>query len=277
MANAETVIQDPTAILPSDDDIAAFQRDGAIVLRGVFSDWIAPLAAGMETLMAHPSPRERSYKPKDGGAPFFQDLCNWQDIPEFRDFVLGSPAGAIAAHLMGSKKGRFFHDHVLVKEPGNSMVTPWHQDMPYYCVGGAQSVSFWVPLDPVSRETTLECVAGTHVSGLDHRPERFDGTALYENDTRAPVPDVDGNRDAYTILGWALEPGDAVAFNFRTLHGAPANTSTRRRRVFSARWVGDDAVFIDRGGKGSPPFSHLTLKTGEPLEGPDFPVVYERA
>ena len=62
-----------------------------------------------------------------------------------------------------------------------------------------------------------------------------------------------------------------------TLHGAPANTSPMlRRRVFSARWVGDDAVFIDRKGKGSPPFRHLALADGAALEGPDFPLVVQR-
>lgn len=69
----------------------------------------------------------------------------------------------------------------------------------------------------------------------------------------------------------AMEPGDAVAFNFRTIHGAPANSSSRRRRAFSARWVGDDAVFGDRKGRGSPPMRHLTLEDGAPLDGPEFP------
>lgn len=69
-----------------------------------------------------------------------------------------------------------------------------------------------------------------------------------------------------------MEPGDAVAFRFRTVHGAPADTSPRRRRrVFSARRVGDDACFIDRQGRGSPPLRHLTLETSDPLDGPDFP------
>ena len=31
--------------------------------------------------------------------------------------------------------------------------------------------------------------------------------------------------DNYEILGWAVKPGDAVAFDYRTIHGAPANTS----------------------------------------------------
>ncbi|MEZ5776265.1 MAG: phytanoyl-CoA dioxygenase family protein [Hyphomicrobiaceae bacterium] len=264
-----------TAELPSDADTRRFAENGVILLKGVFTDWVEPLRAGIEALMRSPSRYERSYTPKDGTARFFQDLCNWQRIPEFHDFVMRSPAGAIAARLMGSATGRFFHDHVLVKEPGTSIVTPWHQDQPYYCHDGRQSVSFWIPLDPVPRETTLECVPGSHRWGVDHRPKRFDGSDLYAGDTAKELPDIEAERDRYGILGWAMQPGDAVAFNFRTVHGAPANTGqASRRRVFSARFVGDDAVFVDRKGKGSPPLEHLTLRTGEPLDGPDFPVVY---
>lgn len=260
---------------PSTDEIARFAEDGAIVLRGAFTDWVEPLRQGVAELMADPSPRERSYTPTDGTARFFQDLVNWQRIGAFRAFVFDSPAGKTAAKLMCSQTARFFHDHVLVKEPGTSIVTPWHQDQPYYCTDGQQSVSFWVPLDPVAEEVSLECVAGSHLWGVDHKPKRFDGTDLYEDDRSTPMPDIDGDRAAYRILRWALEPGDAVAFHFRTVHGAPANTNAgTRRRAFSARWVGDDAVFVDRKGKGSPPFPHLTLNTGDPLDGPDFPVAY---
>ena len=48
-----------------------------------------------------------------------------------------------------------------------------------------------------------------------------------------------------------------------------------RRRVFSARIVGEDAFFVDRGGKGSPPFENIKLKTGDKLTGKEFPVIYE--
>jgi ectoine hydroxylase-related dioxygenase (phytanoyl-CoA dioxygenase family) len=254
--------------------IEAYRADGAVVLRGLFADWIAPLREGVEQLMAAPSPLERSYQP-EGSARFFQDLCNWQRIAAFRDFVFRSPAAAVAATLMGSREARFFHDHVLVKEPGTALVTPWHQDLPYYCVGGPHHLSLWIPLDPVPRETSLECVAGSHLWGITHKPKRFDGTDLYVGDDRIPMPDIDAKRADYRILGWALEPGDAVAFDFASVHGAAATQGAQhRRRVFSARWVGEDSCFIDRQGKGSPPFRHLTLKTGEPLDGPDFPVVY---
>lgn len=262
------------AISEQDDAAAAYQADGAIVLRGVFKDWIEPLRAGIDTLMANPSPLERTVRPEDGSAPFFQDLCNWQRIPEFEAFVMKSPAAEIAAGLMGSKTARFFHDHVLVKQPGGSTVTPWHQDQPYYCVEGQQSVSFWIPLDPVPRDVVMECVRGSHRWGKGFRPMRFDGTRLYANDDFEVMPDIEAKRGELDIVGWDMEPGDAIAFSFRTVHGAPANHSPRMRRVFSARWVGDDAVYAQRAGKGSPPFTGLTMKDGDPFEAPIFPVVY---
>ena len=258
----------------ADDEVEAYQRDGVIVLRGAFADWVEPLRAGIASLMTDPSPLERTVVPDDGTAAFFQDLCNWQRIPEFEAFVRRSPAAAIAARLMRSRTARFFHDHVLVKRPGGSTVTPWHQDQPYYCVDGQQSVSFWIPLDPVARDTVMECVRGSHRWGKAFRPMRFNGTRLYENDEFEPMPDIAAERDRFDIAGWAMEPGDAIAFDFRTVHGAPGNPSARMRRVFSARWVGDDAVFAQRSGRTSPPFPDLGLRDGEPLEAPVFPVIH---
>lgn len=260
--------------LATEEDVASYQRDGVVVLRQVFTPWIDTLRSGIDALMADPSPLERTVRPADGSAPFFQDLCNWQRISQFQAFVLESNAAEVAARLMRSKTARFFHDHVLVKQPGTSTVTPWHQDQPYYCVEGQQSVSFWIPLDPVSRDVVMECISGSHRWGKGFRPMRFDGTRLYENDDFEVMPDIEAMRGQLDIAGWDMEPGDAIAFSFRTVHGAPANRSPRARRVFSARWVGDDVVFAKRAGRTSPPFPDLRLEDGEPLDTPLFPVVY---
>ena len=269
-------MQARAAAAVSDAIVAQFQADGAVLLPRVFVDWVDVLRAGVARNMADPSPLERTYSPDDGSAPFFQDFCNWTRIEEFRAFVFGSPAAALAARLMGSATVRFFHDHVLVKQPGTSAVTPWHQDQPYYCVDGLQTVSFWTPLDSVGRELAMQCIAGSHRSGRLYRPRRFDGQPLYASDRFDDMPDIEAGRSRLRILDWELDPGDAIAFSFRTLHGAPANRSRAARRVFSSRWLGDDAVFAERGGRTSPPFPHLKLRQGDPLAVADFPLVFKQ-
>ena len=175
---------------------------------------------------------------------------------------------------MRSQTARIFYDHVLVKEPGNSVVTPWHHDQPYYLVDGSKSVSFWIPVDFVPRERSIEYMAGSHNWGKDFTPKRFDGSDLYVDDQNEGMPDIEADRKAFDIRSWDVEPGDAIAFHFRTLHGAPANYSSARRRVISIRWVGDDARFVKRPGKTSPDFPGLDYQDGQPFEGDEFPVLY---
>ena len=173
-------------------DAETYARDGVVVVRGVFAGWIDELRAGVERDLAEPGPDVRIYGgDEQGSGRFFGDYCNWQRIPEFRRFAFESPAAEIAAALLRSRSVRLFHEHVLVKEPGNDVPTPWHQDAPYYCVAGEQTISLWIPLDPVPRETTLEFVPGSHRWGKAFRPERFNRTALVEGDDREAVPDVE--------------------------------------------------------------------------------------
>ena len=259
------------------ETIEHFRDKGAVLLKGAFADYVDGARAAIEENKAKPSWRERTYRPDGDGAAFFQDYVVWDQFDGYRAMVRDSGMAKMAAELMGSNTARMFHDHVLVKEPGNSVVTPWHQDAPYYLCEGQQTVSFWVPLDPVPRERTIEYVAGSHNWGKNFRPDRFDGTPLFENDTGEAVPDVDAVRDELDILGWEVEPGDAVAFQFGVLHGAPANASPTRRRVISFRWVGDDAVFADRLGQTSPAFPDLDYTPGTPFDAPDFPVLYSNS
>ena len=65
--------------------IEDFSTEGAVLCKGIFLDWLDPLRIGVDKLIQNPSVRERSYTPKDGTASFFQDLVNWDRIPEFKD------------------------------------------------------------------------------------------------------------------------------------------------------------------------------------------------
>lgn len=259
----------------ADGQISAYAEDGAIVLRGAFTDWVETLRAGVERNIREPGPYgTENVRAGDGGGSFFDDYCNWQRIPEFRAFVERSPAAEIAGRLMASRSSQMFHDHVLVKEPGTPKKTPWHQDMPYYCVDGRQTGSYWIPLDSVSAANTLRLVLGSHLWPKLVRPKRWAGGEDFYADTTQfmDMPAVESGD--FRILEPALEPGDAILFNYRVVHGANGNTGGNRRRAFSCRFLGDDATYIERPGRTSPPYPGIGQKSGERLREDWFPTIW---
>jgi ectoine hydroxylase-related dioxygenase (phytanoyl-CoA dioxygenase family) len=183
---------------------------------------------------------------------------------------------AVAAQLMRSNAVRIYHDHLLVKEPGTRQPTPWHQDQPYYNVSGRQNVSFWIPVDPVAQTSTLRFVADSH-AGTWYMPRTFrDQQAKWFPDgTLAELPDIDADPERFRQLAWALEPGDAVAFHMLTLHASSGVSPTFRRRVFSVRYLGDDARHAVRPWITSPPFAGLAARLGDGAVMEDllFPLV----
>jgi len=260
--------------------VEAFRRDGAVCLRGAFSaEDIGLVEAAIEQNRTAPSQRALVASRPDDPGRFFEDFCNWQRLPGIEEVMRASPAAAIAGQLMGAERVRFYHDHVLVKEPGTAQRTPWHQDQPYYNVEGTQTCSVWLPVDPVSRASTLEFVAGSHLGPwlmprtfLDNQARWFPDGALDE------LPDIEADRSAFEIIGWELEPGDAVFFSMLTVHCAGGVDGARRRRVLSLRFLGDDVTHAPRDWTTSPDFPGLAgeLAAGAPMDHPLFPVVWER-
>ncbi len=253
-----------------------FARAGAVVLRNLLSPaQVQVLREGIDDNMARPSPAAKTASRPDDPGLFVEDFCNWRRNARYRAVIFRSRLPAVAAELMASHTARFHHDHMLTKEAGTRQRTPWHQDQPYYNIEGRQNVSFWIPVDPVSRAATLEFVAGSHLgpwlmprSFMDNEAKWFPEGSL------AALPDIEADRAAHTILGWELQPGDAVAFHMLTLHSAAGSPS--RRRVFSARFIGDDARHAPRAWRTSPEFSGLAdeLAAGAPFDGPLFPIAF---
>jgi ectoine hydroxylase-related dioxygenase (phytanoyl-CoA dioxygenase family) len=255
-----------------------YWRDGAVCVRGAFSASEVEMARdAIDANLADLSTYAKRASGADDGA-FIEDFCSWQRIPLIEQFIRVSQAAAIAAELMGSSTVRLYHDHVLVKEPGTRQRTPWHQDLPYYNVDGRQNVSMWCPVDPVSRGSTLELIAGSHL-GPWYMPRTFlDGKANWFPDGMlAELPNIAAEPDRYRVLGWELEPGDAVCFHMLTLHGAGGVDGPDRRRVLSLRFLGDDMVHAPRRWTTSPPFPGLEdeLPAGAPLDHPLFPVLWD--
>jgi ectoine hydroxylase-related dioxygenase (phytanoyl-CoA dioxygenase family) len=261
----------------STETAADFARDGVACIRGVLdADQVATAVRAIEAVLANPGPLAQVASGSDDPGRFIEDFCRWQEIPEIDELARHSPVPAIAAALMATTQARFYHDHVLVKEGRTEQRTPWHQDQPYYNVDG-RGVSAWIPVDPVPAAGCLELVAGSH-RGPWLLPRTFlsNEARWFPEGSLAELPDIEADRGGYDIRRFDLAPGDAVFFDFLTVHGAPGFPFDSRRRVLSLRYLSADARHAPRRWRTSPAFGGLDaeLPAGAPMDHPLFPVVW---
>ena len=258
------------------EQVNSYKQNGALVVRDIFKPWINVLREGFEKVLKNPGPHARENINKNENGRFFEDYCNWHRIPEFLRFVKDSPAAQIVAEATNSKSIQVFHDHIFVKDPDTNKPTPWHQDMPYYCVDGEDTGSYWIPLDEVSKENTLKIILGSHKWSKLVQPTKWSNDkSWYKNETDfMDMPDIESIENEIMVPD--LKLGDAILFNFKTVHGTSSNNTKNQRRAFSMRFIGDDVRYIDREGETSPPFVGINLKVGDTLRTDWFPVVWSR-
>ncbi|MFM8452073.1 MAG: phytanoyl-CoA dioxygenase family protein, partial [Acidimicrobiaceae bacterium] len=142
--------------LVSAKDISKYQRDGVVALRNVLTqNVISELSDALAQNMQSPGPWANEYAANSKQGRFFDDYVNWTRFDAYKTHALAGVLPQIALALMQRSSGRFFHEHVLVKESGNNQVTPWHNDEPYYGIDSINNVSLWVPLDPIPERIAL--------------------------------------------------------------------------------------------------------------------------
>ncbi|MBI3435354.1 MAG: phytanoyl-CoA dioxygenase family protein [Proteobacteria bacterium] len=197
---------------------------------------------------------------------------------DFRNFSLDGAPVEIAAALLDSDQINFFGDQIFVKEPGTRERTAFHQDATYFEIDGDKCCVLWIPADPATLETgTMQYWRGSHRDGTLYQPNVFIAQTPLPGACGEPLPDIEGNLDAYDIVHFDVEPGDILVHHYRTVHGAGGNHSRYQvRRAASLRYCGDDIRFTTR--PWAPKQLHHTVRLhdGDPLGGPDFPVVWRR-
>ena len=276
--------------LLSKNDLDSFERDGAVCLRDVFTaDWLATIEIGMERNFKNPGKYAHYYARNNSGQTYLNDVASWQRNPEYKRYVFESPAAEIAARLMHSSKVNIFYDSAFYRTAGTTAPTPWHQDVPYWCIQGAQVCSVWMPIDPVPRDSALEFIRGSHRwQDIFYRPSFFsdDGIHTFESDShardtaevqRSVAPDIDANRDSYDVLAWEMTPGDCLVFSGMVFHGGRGNHSpSHPLRALATRWAGDDATYALKPEGADPQLEGHGLVDGDPFGGEMFPVAWPR-
>ena len=259
-------------------DIESFDRDGAVLLKGVVGpEWLDRVAAAIERDIENPGPFFHGYD-TGGRGRFHGNLRIWQTDPDLRAYCFESGLAEIAAGFFGASKVNLLYDQLFVKEPGTAQPTRWHNDQPYWPVRGWQVMSFWLALDPTTAENgRLEFVRGSHRWDRWFQPEAFGKTEVNtydENPDYEAMPDIDTARGDYDIVAWDMEPGDAIAFHALAVHGAGGNLRDDvRRRGYTVRYTGDDARFDPRPGTAKALWAD-GLAEGDPMDCDLYPVVW---
>jgi ectoine hydroxylase-related dioxygenase (phytanoyl-CoA dioxygenase family) len=268
------------------DEIAAFQRDGAVVLRSKFStNWLDLLRAGIDADLASPTDNFARHT-KDLRAPaYFEDYWAWNKFPQFRDFVHNSPCASLAAQLLDAEAINLVMDNWFLREAGSTSRPPFHQDLSYFDFEGTMCV-LWLPLEPVTKENGIAFVKGSHLWDKLFMRVRFaDGHPSCEptevaGRTYHPPPDVNADPDAFELLQWDMALGDCIFFDMRTLHGGLSSvTPTQTVRRFTLRMTAPDGVIRYRGdwAKGErAQFEAAGYREGDRIAGPFFPQLWPR-
>ena len=209
---------------------------------------------------------------------YFIDTGIASRLKEFRRITVSGALPEIAGALLGAEQVNFYGDQVFVKEPDTRERTAFHQDATYFNLEGDQCCVFWVPVDPVTLENgAMLYLRGSHKDGKLYQPNVFFSQATLPGAEGEVLPDIEGDLDAYDIVHFDVEPGDIIVHHYRTVHGTGGNLSRYQvRRAASIRYCGDDMRFRTRPGAVKQLHHTQQLKDGDPLGGPDFPVVWTR-
>jgi ectoine hydroxylase-related dioxygenase (phytanoyl-CoA dioxygenase family) len=265
----------------SAEDIAAYERDGVVCLRGVLPrEWTDLLDRGVDRNIANPGPQFTDTTRAGETARCIKDDWCWEWIPEYREFVERSPMAAAVGELMRASEVCFIEDQYFQKEAGATTPTPWHQDQPYYELKGRWCNS-WIPLDPVAAVDSLRFVRGSHASGRLFTPKSFtEGYGRFDIDQRhSPIealPDIDADPEKYPVIAWDMEVGDCVVFHPRTIHGNLGNRSSHRSRRIALRWVAEDAIYDEKVFPWATFAPNHGLTKGQRVIGEKFPRVWRK-
>ena len=252
--------------------IQRFREDGFIRLPNVFSaELIGEYAPEINRLVDEENPlKDVPLEKRTLYEQAFIQVGNlWTRSEHVREFAFSKRLARIAAELMGTRGVRMWHDQALYKEPSGGF-TPWHVDQRYWPMSNPNSVTAWIPLQPVPIEMGPLCFGrGSHRKhiGRDHEisaeSERYIGDAIREQRIEQ-VQEPFALGDVSYHLGW-------------TLHRAGPNLTQTPRRVFTIIYMDADMRLVNPKNKNQQLDWDVwtpSTRVGEVMDDPLNPILY---
>lgn len=275
------------------DDIARYERDGAVLLKGVLDrDMLGMLEKGVEEIFRPDEQNDKAFGVDTvDGKTTVRDYALRQSH-SLQALVKTGVVGKVASGLMQTPSARIVLDQVFHKASGPILPTPWHQDTPFLRVRGQDLIRLWIPCDFSPKELTVQVVRGSHRWNTVYSPGSIEPVMTAKGPLRGksadevgdswlpPTPDVRRYRDSFDILRWDVEPGDVLAFQGNMLHGADGHPGQDTpRRAFAILLGGPELRYHRPDGKAFPSpgrMQGLIEKDDIPEGAPigDYPVAF---
>jgi ectoine hydroxylase-related dioxygenase (phytanoyl-CoA dioxygenase family) len=222
----------------SEEQIASYQQNGFILLRGVCSpEEVAAYRPYLSETVARHSAHLRKLEERDTYGKAFIQIGNlWLRDEGAKQFVLTRRFAKIAGELMNVAGIRLYHDQALYKEAGGGH-TPWHQDQNYWPFDTPNTITMWMPLVDITPEMgTMRFASGSHRGGAMT-------SILISDESEDTYRRLLEERNLPLVQTPAMRAGDATFHAGWTLHGAPGNQSDRAREVMTIIYY-EDGVHI---------------------------------
>ena len=212
------------ALSQSSADLAAYERDGFVLVRSLFNrEEIGRLA---EYARQDSGLSSAAYGRKDAtGMPVRLALWNTPGDDLYGMFSRSRRIVDRVEQLLG---GEAYHWHakMILKEPRVGGAWEWHQDYGYWYHNGClapELVSCWIAIDPSTRENgCLQVLRGSHQLGrIDH--------GKTGDQTGADLERVEQALKRFELVYIEAQPGDALFFHCNLLHRSDQNRSENPR------------------------------------------------
>ena len=231
------------------EQLAAFQRDGFVVVHGVLDQEAIDLARSrFEPLFSGKFqtglyPDEWNWRKGRDREDLTRQICNgWKSDLTIASIVLRSDIGKAAAQLRGWPGARIGQDNVIWKPPGTKPLG-FHQDDSYnqWIVPG-EMLTCWITLDDTRAfQGTIEYVRGSHLWPIAPPIRQFHAPDDPLHDL-VPAANAAG-ADTYEIVPIEIPAGSAVFHHGRTWHGSRDNRGDKPRRAVIAHCISSAATF----------------------------------
>lgn len=247
----------------TDETVASYRENGFVHMPGIIAeDEIAPFYDAIQAFSEGMRARTDEHKMVRDHDVFTQLVNFWPENEAIRRLTFHPNIGAVAEKLAGVKL-RLWHDHVLIKQPGRSRSTSFHQDRPFWPHDHADnSLSAWVALCDVPVERgCMSFIPGSHrYTDLPPQSTRdenvlFDTCPELRWEPRVTVP---------------LKAGDCTFHHSRCAHMASPNSTDEPRLAHVIIFTDVTTTYS---GKAHVVTDPLKLAVGDQLDGELFPPV----